>query len=148
MFHTRKVSEEERHAEPRNSDARILLELSCVRWIVFGSENLHRDGYLIDITFGEKRRVANRDTVDQSRLVLAGSKAKCGPPTVTESNRADENVCEVNSRSAVRFRYILKRKRGAIIRCESIVQFLRSEYTSTDSPRHIHLEKICKYVLY
>lgn len=95
MFHTRKVSEEERHAELRNSDAGIFLELDRVRWIMFGSENLHRDGYFIDIAFREKRRVANRDTVDQWRLVLAGSKAKCGPPTVTESNRADESVCEV-----------------------------------------------------
>lgn len=43
MFHLRKVPEEERHAELRNSDARILLELSCVRRIVFGSEDLDRD---------------------------------------------------------------------------------------------------------
>ncbi|KAJ0109386.1 hypothetical protein J7T55_000311 [Diaporthe amygdali] len=95
MLHVRKVSEEKRHAESWNSAACIVLELNCVRRIVFRSENLHRDGNLIDIAFREKRRVANGDTVDQWRLVLAGSKTECGPPAVTESNRADEGVCEV-----------------------------------------------------
>lgn len=115
MFHLRKVPEEKRHAELWHSAARILLELSCINWIVLRSEDLHRDGHFIDVAFGEKRRVANRDTVDQWWLVLAGSKAERGPPAVTESNGADKSVCKVKLRSAVRCRYVLKRKEGAFI---------------------------------
>lgn len=59
--------------------------------------------------------MANRDTIDQWRLVLAGSKPECGPSAVTESNRADESVCEVKLRSAVRCRYVVKRKGGVAI---------------------------------
>lgn len=92
MFHVRKVSKEKRHPELRNGGARILLELSRVSRIVLRGENLHRDGNLIDVAFGEKRRVADGDAVDQWRLVLAGSEAECGPPAITEPDRADEGI--------------------------------------------------------
>jgi hypothetical protein len=102
MFHVRKVSKEKRHPELRNGGARILLELSRVSRIVLRGENLHRDGNLIDVTFGEKRRVADGDAVDQWLLVLAGSEAECGPPAVTKPDRADEGIYEVMFGSAVK----------------------------------------------
>lgn len=102
MLHIREVSEEKRHAELGNSAAGIFLELSRVSRIVFGGENLHGDGSLIDIPFREKRRVANGDTVDQWRLMLASCEAKSGPTAVTESDRADEGVCEIDFMLVVR----------------------------------------------
>lgn len=103
MLHIGKVSEEKRHAELGNSAAGIFLELSRVSRIVFGGENLHGDGSLIDILFREKRRVANGDTVDQWRLMLASCETKSGPTAVTESDRADEGICEIDFMLVVRY---------------------------------------------
>lgn len=64
MFHARKVSEEEWDAQLWNNAASILLELNCVGRIVFGGENLHRDGNFIDVLLRQKRWVANGDAVD------------------------------------------------------------------------------------
>lgn len=123
MFHVRKVPEEKRHPELRNYSACILLELICVNLIVLRGEDLHRDGNLIDIASREERRVANGDAVDQWWLVLACSKAERGPPAITESNRADEGVCEVKPGLAIGCKIRPQRKGGEIILCERIVHF-------------------------
>lgn len=96
MLHAREVPEEKRHAELWDSGTSILLELIRVDWVMLGGEYLHRDSDIVDVTLGKKRRVADRDTVHQWRLVLAGSEAEGRPPAITESDCGDEGVYEVN----------------------------------------------------